>query len=272
LFNQKNRWNMNRLPSRYIPTAWLLGFLSLAVSAAEPMPHGADRSRVPRSQITATFSIVAVDPASGVCGAAVASKYPAVGKVVPIAVGGVGAFCTQHYHVPKWRQQAIDLLREKVRPEDVLTRLLKDDPQPEQRQLAIIDALGRTAVHNPTQAPAESRYWGAMTGRDYCCQGNTLAGREVIVEMARAFEETRGSLADRLVAALAAGDRVGGDHRGRLAAGIRVAKPGLDGDWLALDVDKSNDAVEELVLRYQELRHEAKGDARIPPKAAKTGE
>ena len=262
---------MNRLPSRYIPTAWLLGFLSLAVSAAEPMPLGAETSRVPRSHITATFSIVAVDPASGVCGAAVASKYPAVGKVVPIAVGGVGAFCTQHYHVPKWRQQAIDLLREKARPEDVLTRLLKDDPQPEQRQLAIIDALGRTAVHNPTQAPAESRYWGAMTGRDYCCQGNTLACREVIVEMARAFEETRGSLADRLVAALAAGDRVGGDHRGRLAAGIRVAKPGLDGDWLALDVDKSNDAVEELVLRYQELRHEAKGDARIPPKAAKTG-
>jgi hypothetical protein len=107
---------MNRLPSRYIPTAWLLGFLSLAVSAAEPMPLGAETSRVPRSHITATFSIVAVDPASGVCGAAVASKYPAVGKVVPIAVGGVGAFCTQHYHVPKWRQQAIDLLREKFVP------------------------------------------------------------------------------------------------------------------------------------------------------------
>jgi uncharacterized Ntn-hydrolase superfamily protein len=225
-------------------------------------------ARVVRPEITATFSIVAVEPDTGVCGAAVASKYPAVGKVVPIAVGGVGAFCTQHYHVPKWRQQAIDLLREKVRPEDVLTRLLKDDPQPEQRQLAIIDAQGRTAVHNPTQAPADSRYWGAMTGRDYCCQGNTLAGREVVVEMARAFEETRGTLADRLMAALAAGDRVGGDHRGRLAAGIRVAKPGLDGDWLALDVDKSDDAVEELVLRYNELRHEAKGAEKIPAKAA----
>lgn len=224
-----------------------------------------------RDGITATFSIVAVDSATGVCGAAVASKYPAVGKVVPIAVGGVGAFCTQHYHVPKWRQQAIELLREKVRPEEVLVRLLKDDPQPEQRQLGIIDAQGRTAVHNPTQAPADSRYWGAMTGRDYCCQGNTLAGREVIVEMARAFEETRGTLADRLMAALAAGDHVGGDHRGRLAAGIRVAKPGLDGDWLALDVDKSDDAVEELVRRYNELRHEAKGTGAIPPRDKRGG-
>lgn len=237
-------------------------------ATTEPRSSSADRAPVPRSQITATFSIVAVDPATGVCGAAVASKYPAVGKVVPIAVGGVGAFCTQHYHVPKWRQQAIDLLRDKTRPEEVLARLLKDDPQPEQRQLAIIDAQGRTAVHNPTQAPADSRYWGAMTGRDYCCQGNTLAGREVVVEMARAFEETRGTLADRLMAALAAGDRVGGDHRGRLAAGLRVAKPGQDGDWLALDVDKSDDAVEELVLRYNALRHDAKGPAPIPPRAA----
>ncbi len=247
-----------------------LGPLSVASepSSTKPEASSPEHKPVPRSQITATFSIVAVDPATGVCGAAVASKYPAVGKVVPIAVGGVGAFCTQHYHVPKWRQQASDLLRDKTRPEEVLARLLKDDPQPEQRQLAIIDAQGRTAVHNPTQAPADSRYWGAMTGRDYCCQGNTLAGREVVVEMARAFEETRGTLADRLMAALAAGDRVGGDHRGRLAAGLRVAKPGQDGDWLALDVDKSDDAVEELVQRYNALRHDAKGPGPIPPRAA----
>ena len=68
-----------------------------------------------------------------------------------------------------------------------------------------------------------------MSGRYYACQGNTLTGRQVIVAMAQAYEETKGSLADRLMAALVAGDRAGGDHRGRLAAGIRVAKRGIAG-------------------------------------------
>jgi uncharacterized Ntn-hydrolase superfamily protein len=216
-------------------------------------------SALVRREITATFSIVAVDPESGVCGAAVASKYPAVGKVVPIARAGVGAFCTQHYHVPEWRERAMDLLTQGLSPDAVITKLLADDPRSEQRQLAIIDKAGRAAVHNPTQAPADSRYWGAMTGRFYCCQGNTLAGRSVVTEMARAYEETPGSLADRLIAALVAADRAGGDHRGRLAAGIRVSKPGVEGYWLELDVDKSDDAVEELAKKYRDLRHDAKG-------------
>jgi uncharacterized Ntn-hydrolase superfamily protein len=94
------------------------------------------------------------------------------------------------------------------------------------RQLGIIDMKGQAAVHNPTAAPEGSRYWAAMTGRYYCVQGNTLAGREVITEMAKAYEDTKGSFTDRLMAALLAGDAVGGDHRGRLAAGIRVAKTG----------------------------------------------
>ena len=127
------------------------------------------------------------------------------------------------------------------------------------RQLAIIDLQGRAAVHNPTQAPARSRYWGAITGRYYCCQGNTLGGRRVITEMARAYETTKGSLTDRLMAALVAGDCAGGDHRGRLAAGIRVAKKGIAGDWFSLYVDKSDDAVVDLFKRYVHAKHPAKG-------------
>ncbi len=111
------------------------------------------------NQITATFSIVAVDPESGECGAAVASKYPAVGKVVPYVRAGIGGFCTQHYHVPKWGEQALDLLEAGNRPEAVLSALLKNDTDPELRQLAIIDMKGRAAVHNPTAAPKQSRYW-----------------------------------------------------------------------------------------------------------------
>jgi uncharacterized Ntn-hydrolase superfamily protein len=189
----------------------------------------------------------------------VASKYPAVGKVVPYVRAGVGAFCTQHHHVPAWGRPALDLLEQQKLPEEVLSELLRQDKSPGLRQLAIIDARGRAAIHNPTEAPPGSRYWGAMTGRYYCCQGNTLNGRTVIAEMARAYEETEGSLADRLMAALLAGDCAGGDHRGRLAAGIRVAKAGVDGDWLALDVDQSDDAVQELAARYAELKHDAKG-------------
>lgn len=209
--------------------------------------------------ITATFSIVAVDPDSGVCGAAVASKYPAVGKVVPYVLADVGAFCTQHHHVPKWGEPALKMLKEGKRPEAVIYELLKDDKDADLRQLAIIDMQGRAAVHNPTAAGPGSRYWGAMTGRFYSCQGNTLTGRPVIAAMATAYEETAGSLADKLIAALVAGDCAGGDHRGRLAAGIRVAKSGIDGDWLSLHVDKSEDAVIELATEYAELKHEAKG-------------
>ena len=73
-----------------------------------------------------------------------------------------------------------------MRPEAILARLLKDDPRAELRQLAIVDMKGRAAVHNPTAAPQQSRYWAAMTGRYYCCQGNTLTGRDVITAMSEA--------------------------------------------------------------------------------------
>jgi uncharacterized Ntn-hydrolase superfamily protein len=201
-----------------------------------------------------------VDPDSGVCGAAVASKYPAVGRIVPYARAGVGAFCTQHHHVPEWGPRALDLLAAGRSPQGVLDALLGDDSQPGMRQLGIINIQGRAAVHNPLSAPPPSLYWGAMTGRYYACQGNTLAGRAVIVAMAQAYEETRGSLADRLIAALVAGDQAGGDHRGRLAAGIRVAKPAVEGYWLELYVDQSDDAVNELAAKYGQLQHPAKGN------------
>ena len=215
----------------------------------------------PGAGVSGTFSIVAVDPNTGVCGAAVASKYPAVGKVVPYARAGVGAFCTQHWHNPKWGERALDLLAEGRLPEQVLAELLRDDARRDKRQLAIIDMSGRAANLNPTNADPSGIWWGAASGRYYACQGNTLAGRDVVFAMARAYEQTQGSLADRLMAALVAGDRAGGDHRGRLAAGIRVALKGVEGYWLELYVDKSDDAVTDLAKKYAALDHEAKGDS-----------
>ncbi|MEN6428003.1 MAG: DUF1028 domain-containing protein [Phycisphaerales bacterium] len=209
--------------------------------------------------VSGTFSIVAVDPNGGVCGAAVASRYPAVGKVVPYVRAGVGAFCTQHWHNPLWGERALDLLAQGRLPEEVLAELLRDDPQKDKRQLAIIDMSGRAANRNPANADPSGIWWGSAAGRYYACQGNTLTGSEVVFAMARAYEQTDGSLADRLMAALVAGDKAGGDHRGRLAAGIKVAKKGVDNRWLELYVDESDDAVTDLAMRYAELTHEAKG-------------
>jgi uncharacterized Ntn-hydrolase superfamily protein len=204
--------------------------------------------------VSGTFSIVAADPETGECGAAVASKYPAVGRIVPYARAGVGAFCTQHWHHPQWGERALDMLQAGKSPEEVLATLLRDDDKPGKRQLAIIDMKGRAANRNPHDADPSGIYWGSMAGRYYACQGNTLAGRAVITAMAAAYEDTQGSLADRLMAALVAGDRAGGDHRGRLAAGIRVVKQGVDGYWLELQVDKSDDAVADLARKYEKMK------------------
>lgn len=235
-------------------------FITLGCSVESPSQVATVPTSAPSDGITATFSIIAVDPETGICGAAVASKYPAVGKVVPYVRADVGAFCTQHWHHPPWGERALDLLGEGQAPEEVLVTLLKGDKRREQRQLAIIDMHGRAANRNPTFAGPASNYWGAMTGRFYACQGNTLAGRDVVVAMAKAYEETAGSLTDRLVAALIAADCAGGDHRGRLAAGIRVAKKGHGGYWFELYVDKSDDAVAELAKKYTKIKHEAKGN------------
>jgi uncharacterized Ntn-hydrolase superfamily protein len=230
--------------------------LALACCAA-PAP-----APTPEFGVSGTFSIVAVDPESGVCGAAVASKYPSVGKVVPHVRAGVGAFCTQHWHHPNFGERALDLLAAGKLPEEVLGELLRDDKNRDKRQLAIIDMTGRAANRNPANADPPAVWWGAASGKYYACQGNTLTGSEVVTAMVKAYEGTAGSLADRLMAALVAADCAGGDHRGRLAAGIRVAKKGVDGVWFELQVEKSDDAVIDLLKKYAEAKHEAKGEWR----------
>ena len=201
-----------------------------------------------KNHLSQTFSIVAVDPTTGVCGAAVASKFPAVGKVVPYVRADVGAFCTQHQHNPIWGAQALDLLGCGLLPEEVLASLLRDDPNSAKRQLALIDMKGQTATRNPIGASPSGIWWGSMSGKFYTCQGNTLVGPSVIIAMANAYESSGGLLAGRLMAALVAGDQAGGDHRGRLAAALRVASAGVED--IALDIDESNDAVMELNQKY----------------------
>src|SRR3984957_7540887 len=108
---------------------------------AQPAPD----DKPPLDTLTATFSIAAIDPETGTCGAAVASKANAACKYVAHARAGVGVFCTQHYSVKPWGVKALDLLADKKIPEEVLAELLKNDNAPGGRQLAIIDMKGRSA-------------------------------------------------------------------------------------------------------------------------------
>jgi uncharacterized Ntn-hydrolase superfamily protein len=240
-------------------TNFLRGRTSVAVVGLAAVLIVCSQNRLGADEpVITTFSIVGCDPATGEVGAAVASMYPAVGRVVPSVKAGVGAFCSQYHHNPEFGPKAISMLENGMRPEEILAELVRHDPKPEHRQLAIIDRQGRAANRNPSQAATNADWWGAASGKFYAVQGNTLAGRQVVVDMAAAYESTTGTIADKLMAALKAGDDAGGDHRGRLAAGIQVAKRGVDGLWIELYVDKSDDAVNELIAKYREWKEAAK--------------
>jgi uncharacterized Ntn-hydrolase superfamily protein len=173
----------------------------------------------------ATFSIVAVDPVTGDLGIAVASRYFAVGAVVPWAEAGVGAVATQAGVNVGYGPRALELLRQGLTAQQVLDRLLAEDtfPRKDARQVAIVDAKGNVAVFTGDAANA---WRGHVTGKTWSAQGNILVGQHVVAAMGRAFENTNDELAEKLYAALKAGDEAGGDSRGRQSASILVVRKG----------------------------------------------
>jgi uncharacterized Ntn-hydrolase superfamily protein len=199
---------------------------------------------------SATFSIVAFDPITGDLGVAVASRVFGVGNHVPWADAGVGAVATQAAMNGGYGPRGLELLRQGLSAQQVLERLLAEDKfdRIEGRQVAIIDAKGNIAVHT---GPAANEWKGHITGATYSVQGNILAGPHVAQAMARAFENTSGELAERLYAALKAGDDAGGDRRGRQSASILVVRKGggssLNNDRLCyINVDDNPDPLLEL--------------------------
>jgi uncharacterized Ntn-hydrolase superfamily protein len=170
-----------------------------------------------------TFSIVALDPENGDVGVAVQSRYFAVGAVVPWARAGVGAVATQAAGRAAYGPEILDLLARGLQPADALERALADDERRETRQLGVVDAHGRAGAFTGSEC---NEWAGHATGPGYAAQGNILAGERVVAEMARAFEETRGALAERLVAALEAAQAAGGDRRGQQSAALVVERPG----------------------------------------------
>lgn len=195
-----------------------------------------------------TFSIVAFDPVNGDLGVAVQSKFLAVGAVVPWARAGVGAIATQSYANLSYGPDGLKRLAAGASAQEVLEALVAGDEGRAQRQLGIVDAQGRAAAYTGKGCHA---WAGHIVGEKFCCQGNILVGAETMQEMARVFQETRGELAERLVAALAAGQAVGGDRRGQQSAALLVVRAGgsyggYTDRYLDLRVDDHPHPIEEL--------------------------
>ncbi len=201
-----------------------------------------------RRPVLSTFSIVALDPRTGDLGVAVQSKFLAVGAVVPWARAGVGAIATQSYANLSYGPEGLRLLAEGRPAAEVLEALVGADEERALRQVGIVDARGRAAAYT---GEACFPWAGHIVGEKFACQGNILVGEATVREMARAFRRSRGELAERLVAALAAGQAAGGDRRGRQSAALLVVREGgsyggyLD-RYIDLRVDDHPHPIQEL--------------------------
>ncbi len=220
-----------------------LAFMIGGVLAATPI-IGSAQSRAPildnvGEEIVATFSIVARDPATEELGVAVQSRAFRAAAIVTYAKAGIGAIATQASANQSYGPEGLELLEQGFSPEQVVQRLTSADPGRDRRQLAVIDASGRVKAYTGS---GTSDWAGHVEGENYSVQGNILAGEAVVREMARAFEETDGVLAERLMAALDAGEAAGGDARGKQSGGILIVKPIGDSGrttdrWIDVRVD-----------------------------------
>ena len=207
----------------------------------------------PDAPLIATFSIVARDSTTGELGVAVQSKFIAVGSAVPYAKAGVGAIASQAWGNVRYGPVGLELLGKGKTPEEV-TRLMTDaDPRRDQRQLAIIAPEGNASIHTGKKC---LDWAGGQTGPDYAVQGTILTGPEVTQAMARAFEDTNGTLAERMIESLRAGQKAGGDKRGRQSAALLVVRKGwgyggLNDRFRDLRVDDHPTPIEELDRIYQ---------------------
>jgi uncharacterized Ntn-hydrolase superfamily protein len=250
----------------------LAGALALAVQghAQEPVSWGEDL-------VFHTFSIAAVDRATGESGVAVTTRVACVGNGVPWVRAGVGAVATQASTRTEYGQELLDLLEQGMSPRAALDRTLAQDEGRERRQVGVVALDGSAAQHTGTGPGA---WAGHRSGPNYAAQGNVLVGPEVVDAVAETFESSEGSgrhLADRLIEALMAGQRVGGDRRvGRLqSAAVIVADPRegmsrrLDGQTVHINVCEHPTPVAELrriydtvsgTLGYRELSQPSGND------------
>jgi len=182
-----------------------------------------------------TFSIIAWDPATKELGVAVQSRAFAAGAAVPYAKAGVGAVATQASANRTYGPKAIALLEQGLSPAEAVKKITDDDPGRDTRQVAVIDVKGRSAVYTGKHVIDRNfdksdpvhfgGYAGHVTGTNFSVQGNTLASEAVVKAMAETYEHAKGSMGERLMDALDAGQSKGGDTRGMQSGGILVVKP-----------------------------------------------
>ncbi len=199
-----------------------------------------------------TYSIVALDFESKLIGVGVASGSVAVGSRVPWARAGVGGVATQAYTNPMIGVWVLRFLEEGYNAGEALFRALAMDSSPSMRQVAVVSAKGDVATHTGNNVP---RHYAEYRGHGYACVGNMLVSKRVVEEMCKVFNESKGSLAERLLQALEAGHREGGDIRGDHSAAILVVGEhpiyGKDYDRIIdLRVDYSTNPIEELKELY----------------------
>lgn len=218
-----------------------------------------------------TFSIVACDLDEKAWGVAVASKFPAVGAVVPWAQAEAGAVATQSFANTSYGPRGLELMGNGISAAETLAALLQDDRDRALRQVGLVDAKGNGVTYTGDGC---FPWAGGLSGRNYAIQGNILKSAKVVPAMEKAFLKTKGSLPKRLQAALLAGDRAGGDKRGRQSAAIYVAKPkggygGFVDRWIDYRVDDHADPVPRLgeLLEMQDLYFGKSPDSeRVPLK------
>lgn len=208
-----------------------------------------------RRDCIATFSIVAGDLATGDLGIAVASKFLACGAVVPWASAGAGAVATQSFANTAYGPDGIRMMRDGLSAGQTLSKLLASDPDRDLRQVGLVDARGGAAAHT---GPGSHAWRGHQVGDGFACQGNILVGPETVDAMAAAFRAAKGELSSRLVTALAAGEKAGGDKRGKQASAVYVVRSkggygGMNDVLVDLRVDDHPEPVTEL-RRLLDLR------------------
>lgn len=214
---------------------------------------------VDENNVITTFSIVARDSVTDELGVAVASRFFAVGSVVPWVKADVGAVATQSYANTTFGWRGLELLEKGAAPEEVVQILIRNDDDPQRRQLGIVDADGKSATFTGEGCIP---WAGGRNGLDYAIQGNILASEEVVTAMEKAFLETKGTLADRLYAALLAGDSKGGDSRGKQSAAMLVVKKnagygGYTDRAIDIRVDDHPEPFKELgrLLKYAQMNY-----------------
>src|SRR4051812_31679610 len=233
-----------------------VAIVPFVASAQQRAPDGVTINDEGQPQYS-TFSLCAIDPATGQSGASVTTRVPFVGRAVPHVRAGVGAVCTQAATMVEYGPRGLDLLAKGVEPQAVLSQLLADDQQRESRQVGVIDMKGRSAAHTGEQ---NGNWAGSRQGPTYTGQANIMVGPEVVEAVAKTFEASEGTgmpLAERMILAMEAGYAKGGDRRwGNLqSAAIKIADPndpgrGNDHIALAIEVGEHPEPVAEMKRIY----------------------